>query len=155
MDNDDLNQIANIKHDSNMCKVVLIEIELKGDIEDKEYAVSITHYAMDLIDKQIELKVIDRVLDNDNNMVLTSDFKKVEQQTYALRIISKKQYMMAELIVRIKNMNLFIHYVQVRRIITIVTTLNCLLSILRWNILIKFDRFSRTLCITSICKLLY
>ena len=90
MDNNDLNQMSNIKYDSNICKGMTIEIEFEGNVEDKDYIISITHYIIDLIDKQMESKLIHGVLGYDKNMILTLDFNKVEQQTYALGIIRKK-----------------------------------------------------------------
>ena len=82
--------MANIKHNSNICKGITIEIEFEDDVEDIDCAVSITHYSIDLIDKWMESKVIDGVLGRDNNMILALDFNEVEQWTYTPRIIRKE-----------------------------------------------------------------
>ena len=86
-------------------KGLSIEIDFEVDGKIEQCVTSITHFTMDLLKKQIQTKAIEGVLALDGKSIMTSEFEDVEAWTIPLRIIKKKQSMLAEMMVLVKTEN--------------------------------------------------
>ena len=92
-----------MEQDSALVKGVLIEMSFGHSENKDQYVPSILAYTLDLITKQVDSKAIDGVIGVDNKTIISSEFHDYQAWTYKPRIIEKKNYVLAEMMMSVKT----------------------------------------------------
>ena len=101
IDNDESDQDKYVENVNDTYKGLLIEMEFAIDNEKDHYGASIIQYTIDLLKKWKDNQVIEGVLGVDNSIIVM-EFDNIYAWASCPRIITKKYYVSAEIIVMVK-----------------------------------------------------